>query len=677
MNALTSRWNDRIDSAGEDRAALSGLVRELVRARVAALSDMVAQRQATWAMVRVQHQLGETDKALHTAREWLQLADSPPVASDDEVAAVRAWIGAAGGSVPKQQRLPRADSRGRGRDKSSRGREASRPQRQASLAPLDAARQAGLAGKWGEAFKALRRARGPEAHNVRAWLHIAKALSLEGEARETQLRETEVWLRKRANIAPAEAKAPSSPPPADDPVAQILGRAVPKKRNAAVRAVESHIASQPDSADTLAATVLRQHVATEGPERAAPWWITAVTVALATSDGTATRAAIEELGQAASVQAYAEPLFESVVTAARAAAQAGNRITSVRRGASRDEPADRRLWTLRFKGADRNERQLALAPESESPWPEGLVDGLAARLLHLCPLTVLSASGAGNHQLVDACGRAGVIAVAGAPAAAIAALSALAAPEPSSAPAAGSASKKQDKPEPKPARPRPLDVLRQLLSDGAAQPELAEAMVAVRRRRTVQRAIEEAGLDDDAIANAAVAATLAWPGERPLPEITTLLVRQASSGGAAARALLTEGEHAARLGGPGIELLLDLVSPAVAAGWSVDRILRASTRRERENNPLVEAAGEGLRDLWRAVLQKGDSRGELWALTNLPPEGRAAIPQLLLDPRQRVVVVPLEPELLEWYGSTGGPEAIGWSGPEASDAVLSALDAWT
>jgi hypothetical protein len=502
------------------------------------------------------------------------------------------------------------------------------------------------------------------------WLHIAKALSLEGEAREAQLRDTETWLRRRAGL-PTPETTPSEPSAVlNDPVSVILGRELPKKRNAAVRAVEAHAARHSDTADALAAAVLRMHVESEGPKRTAPWWITVTTLALASTEGTATRAAIADLGEAFAVTAYGEPIFTEVVAAARAALESGHRITSVRRGASRDEPADRRLWTLRFKAADGAERQLALAPASETAWPEGLVDGLASRLVSLCPMTVLSTSGSGNHDLADACGRIGITAVSGAPAAAVAALAAMA-PRAPAAPA----------PEPAkaaPEGPSPVDRLKELLAAGGTDIEaMAAAMASIRRRRTVQRVIEETtpDLDDALVAASAVAAAAAWPGDRPLPEFTTMLVRAAARGGAACRALLLEGEHANRLGGTGVSMVLDIVTPAINAGWTVDRLLRGATRRERDN-PLVAAAEGPLHDLWRAVVFKDDKRGELWALVDLPAEARAAVPQLLLDPRERAVVLPLEPSLLDWYATLEGPEAIGWSGEEAGEAIVAALEAW-
>jgi hypothetical protein len=46
----------------------------------------------------------------------------------------------------------------------------------------------------------------------------------------------------------------------------------------------------------------------------------------------------------------------------------------------------------------------------------------------------------------------------------------------------------------------------------------------------------------------------------------------------------------------------------------------------------------------------------------------------MADPHPRVVVLPIDLELLGWYSRIGGPPAIGWTGGEA-DAVRAALDA--
>ncbi|MCA9567921.1 MAG: hypothetical protein KC656_08765, partial [Myxococcales bacterium] len=61
-------------------------------------------------------------------------------------------------------------------------------------------------------------------------------------------------------------------------------------------------------------------------------------------------------------------------------------------------------------------------------------------------------------------------------------------------------------------------------------------------------------------------------------------------------------------------------------------------------------------------------------VAELPVEGRAAVPQLLLEEKDRVVVLPVDPELMSWYASLDGPEAIGWMGDEG-DAVGAALGA--
>ncbi len=56
------------------------------------------------------------------------------------------------------------------------------------------------------------------------------------------------------------------------------------------------------------------------------------------------------------------------------------------------------------------------------------------------------------------------------------------------------------------------------------------------------------------------------------------------------------------------------------------------------------------------------------------PEGRAAVPQLLLEPHPRVVVAPVDASLLAWLRGVG-VTPLGWTGDEASDlvAALNAL----
>jgi hypothetical protein len=37
----------------------------------------------------------------------------------------------------------------------------------------------------------------------------------------------------------------------------------------------------------------------------------------------------------------------------------------------------------------------------------------------------------------------------------------------------------------------------------------------------------------------------------------------------------------------------------------------------------------------------------------------------------------VQPDLLAWYGTTGGPEAVGWSGDESVADVLGEVRRWT
>ena len=87
---------------------------------------------------------------------------------------------------------------------------------------------------------------------------------------------------------------------------------------------------------------------------------------------------------------------------------------------------------------------------------------------------------------------------------------------------------------------------------------------------------------------------------------------------------------------------------------------------------MLDAVGEHLSGLWRLLVSQGDRKGEVWFVGGLPIEGRAGLPQLLLEERPRAVVLPVaDSELLGWYGTLRAPEAIGWTGSEAADAVAS------
>ena len=62
-------------------------------------------------------------------------------------------------------------------------------------------------------------------------------------------------------------------------------------------------------------------------------------------------------------------------------------------------------------------------------------------------------------------------------------------------------------------------------------------------------------------------------------------------------------------------------------------------------------------------------------MAELPPEGRAGVPQLLLTPHPRAVVCPIDTDLLAWYAALDAPDAIGWTGEEG-DALVAELEGW-
>ena len=104
-------------------------------------------------------------------------------------------------------------------------------------------------------------------------------------------------------------------------------------------------------------------------------------------------------------------------------------------------------------------------------------------------------------------------------------------------------------------------------------------------------------------------------------------------------------------------------------------MLRGPTRRECTSHPVLETLSPSMSGLWRLLIRKDDRKGEVWYLADLPPEGRAGVPQLLLEDWQRVVVVPVEPEILSWWRTLGSAEALGWTGAEG-EALVGAVEAF-
>jgi hypothetical protein len=243
-------------------------------------------------------------------------------------------------------------------------------------------------------------------------------------------------------------------------------------------------------------------------------------------------------------------------------------------------------------------------------------------------------------------------------------------PEPSAKP------RKEERP--KVLTVNPLDVLAATLT--AESMPSVETLVtqinALRRARDVFRWIDGApSLSHERIVAVLQAMHQVVPEGSRVLEGTTLAVRRLCLAGEHEGLMrcLTEGHEAVRYGGEGLDGVLTLAKASLNAGWSLSRVLRGTTRRERRDSEVLAAIGVGADEIWRLVFIKGEQKGEVVTFSALSPEGRAALPQLLLTARNRVVVMSGEPELQEWYGTCGGPEPL-TSGQE--EAVVAQMTGW-
>ena len=216
--------------------------------------------------------------------------------------------------------------------------------------------------------------------------------------------------------------------------------------------------------------------------------------------------------------------------------------------------------------------------------------------------------------------------------------------------------------------------LRGHFNDGAV-PEIEVLVPIIQQWDRMWRAIqagERDPLSDAQVERLLVAVDTASDDDRTIPGGTSLALRTAAAGGELSKALLLNGTPAKRYGGEGIESVLELSSAAVAGGWRVDRVLRGPTRRETREHPALGTLGGAMNGLWRVLLRKEEARCELWFIAALSPEGRAGVPPLLLSDHKRVIALPIDPDLLGWYGTLDAPDAIGWTGDEG-DALREAL----
>jgi hypothetical protein len=489
---------------------------------------------------------------------------------------------------------------------------------------------------------------GPRSGSIRAYAALrqgdasgalrALELALFGGAPQTQGRAERAAPTEKPERAPRPAKleGPSL-------LAPWLGEAIPADRDALVDAVEAAVT--PENLDALAAAALRDHVAREGLQKPAPWWIGLVARALAAHPSGEARAAVDALAAqgAWAVTAYGEgPLRAAVEVLAVAGAV---EASSLRRGIlHRGEPADFKLWTLRMtRGGE--ERMVTFAPTATTSPDDALAERLARRVADLAPGSVLVASGEALGGLRTAATAAGLVAID--PTSATEILAALdatpaVAPRAPKAPAAPTAEA--------PSRgPGPMEAIAALFG-GETEPTEADytaPLAAVRRSFRAFVAIRQTLASQAAAAVDARLATLlravhaATPAHVRLAEGASVALRVAAAHPDGAVAALLRGADAlaARYGGPGLDGALATAAAVHAAGGSVGRVLLGLSRRERDGSPVLAALPGELGGLWRLLVSHGERRGEVWWVEGLTPEGEAAVPQLLLEDRPRVIVV--------------------------------------
>lgn len=630
-------WSDRIAAATTEEARRA-LLTEARMYRARNLSDVGAQRRATFTVSQLHALLEERDQAAHEAKQLLSLCQTLPSASREETEATRDWLRSLGERAPKVVAPPRERT---WRDGAERPARRERPARAESAAPAvppraaDPAKVRALAAekRWGAALSALGDGRGATTELLRVALRLEASLAAPDPLAEVRALRDE--LSRRLGLA-GRAEKPA-PAPANDPLSAVLGRAAPSRRAERIDAIEAFADAHPGRVDELAAAALRHHLQTAGPSSPAPWLAGTVARALASGPAPRTEAALAELRAAGSfaVTCYDELPFDRLVRLLRRTLADGLPAGAVRRGVlARHEPDDRKIWTLRVRSAD-GERMLAVAPHASQPYAGDLGKEIADRLHGLCPATLLLATGSGNDAL-RALARERGLAVRdrdGDDAELLAALVAVppAAPRtPAPAPSADASSA-----APPAAAAPPTERLADLLAASPLDHDRIRAAVAgLRRADRALRLVQKANLGDEALAAVLAAVAAAIGNDRPIPEGTTLALRGAIDG-----PLTREQLRDPRYGGPGADALVDVARTLTTDGWELHRVLRGPTRREIDKHPALDTFAPGLTGLWRLLVRRDGRRGEVWFVAELPIEGRAALPLLLLEDFQRAIVV--------------------------------------
>lgn len=660
-------------AAAQTEDARRELLAEAARWRAQHLDDATGTRRATWAVSRLHVLLGDKTRGVNEARQLMSLLQTANDATDDEVHAVRGYLASLGESAPRAPGVPRRTrewERERERERGGRREpNGAAPAPRAARAPADApgagkgrdaiveARRAASRDDLDAALGLLEGQRGAPAILLRAYILVSRAA--------TSPDPVGALAAVRAELGRAAGVQLRDEPQGNDPLSHMLGAPVPSKRTARIKVIEDFAAAHPERIDELAAAALRHHLATQGAGAPAPWLAGVVGGALS-SGGELTRAALNELRAAESVAvaAYDEWPFERLVRLRKRAEALGYTVGAMRRGVlARGEPDDRKVWTLRLEKGEAD-GMIAVAPHAAAAYPPGMVEEIAPRLRELCARTVLLATGFGNAALRTAGAEVGAVVLEhdSDDEAILAALDAM----PAAAP---------------PVRERRADAVAGVPADLASilsrdpAPDLAEVVTTLRGFRRLDRAlriVQRMDLDDARSALVLRGITEVGDPTRPFAEAVTFAL-QAAARGPESRALVAEGGAASNLLGGGAGPVIELATSLRASGWDVHRVLRGPTKRESAAHPALDTLAGAMNGLWRLLVRKDDRKGEVWYVSDLPAEGRAGIPLLLLEDWQRVVVLPLEADLVAWWRTLSGPDPVVWTGSE-DDALRAGVE---
>ncbi|MBX2803444.1 MAG: hypothetical protein KTR31_37535 [Myxococcales bacterium] len=656
MSDPLQMWSDRQANAHTPEARRA-LLAELAVWRARNLTNVSATRRATYTIARLHQQIGDHDKAVGEAKTLMSLCRTPPEAADEEIAAVSGLLKALGISAEAPTHVNGAQRRDRRGRRDQRERRAAgerrapgeRPAKTGRPGSVEAARRAANAGDWAGVMSATDGAKGAGATVLRAYAQLAVALAAPEAERAAKLDALRDLLARGAGLrTPSQSVAPG-----DDPLSVLLGEPVPTRRGPRLRMMDAFAEANPDRLDELAEAALKHHVLTSGKPVPAPWLVGVVGRALALTEAERTKAAIAELrnSNAVAVAAYDELPFHRLQRVTKRAAALGHGIGSLRRGVlAREEPDDRKLWTLRLT-IDGIERMLTVGPHATAPYPPGKSEMLAARLVALCSRTLLLATGSGNEELRERAQAMG-ISVLAQDADDDAVIAALAEAGPAASPDA-------------PGAPPPERLQQALQAETFDAEAIRSAVADFRRPDRALRPIMRLDIDDERTATLLGAVHEAAGPDVVIPEGTTMAVRAAAHG-AATRALLVDSPASGRFGGPGVAQVVDLAKVVLDDGWFVHRVLRGPTRREGRIQPAVQTLAPSLGGLWRLLVRRGEQRGEVWYVAELPAEGRAAVPLLLLEEHARTVALADDEELATWWSTVAGaPSAVRWTGAEA------------